>query len=75
MLALLHRNGEISLIQIRPKEINKVANVTKHRARDGHNLKYNPVADMDVRVVESGQLQVVVVEGEGTLSVYGLKRE
>lgn len=74
MLALLHQTGEISLIQIKPKEINKIANITKHKVRDGHSLKFNPIADIDM-LVDNGQLQVIVVEGEGTVNVYGLKRE
>lgn len=73
MLALLHNSGEISLIDIKPKEINKIGNVTKHKAYS-QNLKFNPVADMDMRV-ENGQLQLVVVEGDGTVSVYAVKRE
>lgn len=73
MLAVLHKNGEISVIQVRPKEINKIANITKHKSHH-HTLKYNPVADMELRV-DNGALQVIVVEGEGTLSIYGVKKE
>lgn len=74
MLSILHKNGEISVIQIKPKEINKIASVTKHRTRDGSVLKFNPVADMDLRV-DSGLLQLVVVEGDGTISAYAIKKE
>lgn len=71
---MLQKNGEINIIEIKPKEINKIANIVKNKSRDGHSLKYNPVADLELRV-ENGQIQIIVVEGEGTVSVYGLKRE
>ena len=72
-MALLHSNGEISVIQIKPKEINKIANITRHKAHNP-NLKFNPVADMELRV-ENGVPQIIVVEGEGTVSIYGVKKE
>lgn len=61
-------------MQIKSKEINKVANITKYRARDGHHLKYNPIADFALRV-DNEHLQIIAIEGEGTVCIFGLKKE
>jgi len=61
-------------MSIKSNEINKVAFITKYKARDGFYPKFNPVADFELKN-ENGQVQVVVIEGEGVISVYGLKKE
>lgn len=72
-MAILFKNGEITLVDIKADSLNRIGKINKHKSYN-NNLRFNPVADIAFTNL-NGTAQLIVVEGKGAIYFYDIRTE